>query len=202
MTAKSRNPLFTGILLAALMLGIPASASVWLYDGGPTSIYGATLGGGYSTLMVAQPFGFIQPVQVDQIGVAVAQGADPNNVGFRVSLTTSLNNPHSNALGTWNIHPVDGPILTYTYVSTTPLRLEANRFYYIVFSPGDKSFFGGVGFSFLGYPGLAIRDTGGEWFETHPFAVRIGGSVVPEPSGTISLMGGCLLMLMYLRRRI
>jgi len=194
----------TAFPLAILLViaGSPAiSIADWLYDGSPISIYGAALGQGQSTDMVAQPIQFSQKVEVTEIGVAIAQGQDPNHVGFRVMLAGDPLNLGPTTLGSWNVRPVEGPILAFAYFPVTPMALQANCFYYVVFAPGDSEFLGAVAFAYQGYAGLATKDDGQSWFQANPFGVRIGGAVVPEPGGVPILASGCLLLFTSLRRR-
>jgi len=194
----------TAFPLAILLMlaGSPAvSTADWLYDGTPLSIRGAAIGYGLDTDMVAQPISFPRPVEVTEIGVAIAQGQDPNQVGFRITLAEDPWNLSTTTLASWNVRPVQGPILAFAYFPITPMALQASRFYYIVFAPGDSEFLGGVANAYRGYPGLATNDDGQSWFQTDPFGVRIGGSVVPEPAGVPIFASGCLLLCTSLRIR-
>lgn len=163
----------------------------WLYDGTPLSIRGTAMGSGLQTDMAAQRLAFEQPVEINRIGVAVAQGLDPNGVGMRVSLVSNLYEPDETLLGAWQVHPVDGPIFAFAYFDTEPIRLDGLRWYYLIIAPGDEEFLGGIAYAYSGYPGLATKDDGATWFDTSAHGVRIGGTVIPEPMGALSL-AGCL----------
>jgi hypothetical protein len=187
---------------AVCLLGlcIPSQAA-WLYDGSPIYNYGPAIGKDRTTDMVAQPFGFTRPVHVERIGVAIAGGPDPNNAGFRLTLSESLQDFGSTSLGSWSIYPVDGTNLAFSYLDIAPVALEPNRFYYLVVAPGDPEFVGGIAYASWGYRAFATNDDGGRWFEISPLGVRIGGTVVPEPSGLLALGTGILSLAGLIRRR-
>ena len=173
-----------------------------MYDAGPVGIYGTAFSTTGSSLAVSQPVKFDAPVLMSEIGVGVAMSSDPNGRGFRVTLAGDYHDPAGTALGAWNIEPCDGTSLAYCHVITAPIRMEANRFYYVVFERGDSEFVGGVAWAGRGYTGYGLKNNGLGWFETYQaYAVRIGGYVVPEPGGLVTLAGMSLGVLLRQKGR-
>lgn len=178
--------------LSVLALGLQGSAAQWLYDGAPISNYGVAMGAGCTTDMAAQPLGFNVPVEVTTVGVAIAGGPDPSGNGFKITLTDDLYQ-HTPPLGTWNAQPINGCLFEFVYLSITPTVLEAMHVYYLIIQPGSEQLMGGIAFGSHGYVGRATNDNGLTWYDTRfPLGIRLGGSVVPEPSGFLTIVSGLL----------
>ncbi|GEM_PF-5395003 len=180
------------ILTAALLAvtaGGPACAD-WLYDGYPIYNRGIAIGKDRPTEMVAQPFSLPWDCRIDRLCAAVARGADPNQAGIRVMLALDPRDVAKTTLASWRIFPVSGPTLASVYWDIKPLRIDAGRTYYLVFAPGDSEFMGTVAYASRGNPALATNDGGTNWFDIAQLGVRIGGTVVPEPSGLLMLAAG------------
>jgi len=182
------------IVLSVLALGARGSAGQWLYESAPIWNYGVGMGAGCKTDMAAQPLGFNVPVEITLIGVAIAGGPDPSGNGFRITLTDDLYQ-HTPPLGTWNAQPVNGPLFEFVYFSITPTILEAMHVYYLIISPDSEEFMGGIAFGSHGYVAKATNDNGVTWYDIRlPLGVRLGGSVVPEPSGFLTIIAGLLTL--------
>lgn len=178
-------------VITVLIFCAAASASgSWLYDGSPVYNVGVAIGKDRTSQMVAQPFEFSQPAEIDLIGVAIAGGPDPNHVGFTAMLAEDPWDLSASTLRTWQVYPVAGTTLAFAYFSVEPIFLQADRSYYLVMAPGDSEFMGAVAYAHRGNPALATNDNGQSWFQISPLGVRIGGTVVPEPSGIVALMCG------------
>jgi len=178
------------ILMAAR---IPVCAD-WLYDGYPIYNQGIAIGKGGPTEMVAQPFSLTMPAWIDQFGVAIASGPDPNHVGFRVMLAEDPRDLGKTTLASWQVFPIYGPTLMFAYWSVKPMLLEAGRTYYVVLTPGDSEFMGAVAYATRGNIALSTNDNGVNWFEVAHLGVRVGGTPVPEPSGMAVLGVGCWVL--------
>lgn len=182
------------MVLSVLALGLQGSAAGWLYDGAPIWSYGVGMGAGCTTDMAAQPLGFNVPVEITAIGLAIAGGPDPSGNGFRITLTDDLYQ-HTPPLGMWNARPINGPLFEFVYLSITPTILEAMHVYYLIISPDSEQFMGGIAFGSHGYIGKATNDNGLTWYDIRlPLGVRLGGSVVPEPSGVLTMIAGLLML--------
>jgi len=185
---------FVGCALAILITA-PAFGD-WLYDGYPIYNLGIAIGKGRPTEMVAQPFSLpgSGPGEIDQLGVAIARGADPNNVGFQVTLATDYRDLAKTTLASWQVLPTYGPTLMFVYWSIKPIPLDAGQTYYLVLAPGDSEFMGAVAYATRGNLALATNDDGATWHDIAQLGVRVGGTMVPEPSAFMVLGVGCLVL--------
>jgi hypothetical protein len=179
-------------LLAICAVG-PASAD-WLYDGYPIYNLGVGVGKGRPTEMVAQPFSVPRAGEIEQLGVAIARGADPNNVGFRVTLAEDYLDLGKTTLASWQVLPIYGPTLMFVYWSIKPIPLDAGQTYYLVLAPGDSEFMGAVAYATHGNLALATNDDGATWQDIGQLGVRVGGTMVTEPSAFMVLGVGCWVL--------
>lgn len=173
----------------------------WLYDGYPIYNLGIGIGAGMVTDFVAQPFSVPRASEIDQVGVAIAGGLDPNGAGMRVTLARDYREIEKTALASWRVDPVYGPALMFAYWTIKPISLEAGTTYYLAIEPGDSEFMGAVAYAYRGNVALATGDGGANWHEIPQLGVRVGGTMVPEPSGLIALAGGLLILARRLRFR-
>lgn len=162
----------------------------WLYDGYPIYNLGLAMGKGRPTEMAAQPFGVPRRSRIDQIGVALAVGMDPNQAGFRVMLAKDPYDLEKTTVATWQMFAVGGPTLTFAYLTVKPVWIDAGSTYHIVVAPGDSEVMGAVAYAYHGSPALATNDDGANWFDVAQLGVRVGGTMVPEPSALAVLAGG------------
>lgn len=188
-----------GYLALMILAGVPAAAD-WLYDGCPIYNLGIAIGAGRPTQMVAQPFSLQRSAEINQLGVAIARGEDPNDAGFHVMLALDPRDLGKTTLASWQVHPVHGPTLMFAYWTTKPLHLDAGRTYYLVLAPGDSEFMGAVAYAARGNVAIATNNNGVSWFDIPQLGVRVGGTMVPEPSALLVLGAGCSA-LWSLRRR-
>ncbi len=176
--------------ILALIVAAPALGD-WLYDGYPIYNVGIAIGKGRPTEMVAQPFSLPRAGEIDQIGVAIARAQDPNNVGFRVTLAQDYRDLAKTTLASWNVLPIYGPTLMFAYFTVKPIPIDAGT-YYLVLAPGDSEFSGAVAYASRGNLALKTNDDGATWQDIPQLGVRVGGTMVPEPSGLLALAGGVL----------
>lgn len=182
-------------LVCALAILITAPAvGDWLYDGYPIYNRGIAIGKGRPTEMVAQPFSLPRSGEIDQLGVAIARGGDPNNVGFRVTLARDYRDLDKTTLASWNVLPIYGPTLMFVYWTIKPIPLDAGQTYYLVIAPGDSEFMGAVAYATRGNTALATNDDGATWQDIGQLGVRVGGTMVPEPSAFVVLGVGCWVL--------
>ncbi|MBP6964852.1 MAG: PEP-CTERM sorting domain-containing protein [Armatimonadetes bacterium] len=172
----------------------------WLYDGYPIYNLGIGIGKGMVTDVVAQPFSVPRAAVIEQIGAAVASGMDPNGAGMRVTLARDYREIEKTALASWRVDPIYGPALMFAYWTVKPIALEARTTYYLAIAPGDSEFMGAAAYAYRGNTALASGDDGRTWHEIAQLGVRVGGTMVPEPSAFVVLGVGCLVL--GLRRRI
>lgn len=178
--------------ILALMIAGPAFGG-WLYDGYPIYNVGIAIGKGRPTEMVAQPFSLPRAGQIDEIGVAVAVAQDPNNAGFRVTLAQDYRDLAKTTLASWQIHPIYGPTLMFAYLTIKPIPIDAGT-YYLVLAPGDSEFSGAVAYATRGNTALKTNDDGATWQDIAQLGVRVGGTMVPEPSAFMVLGVGCSVL--------
>lgn len=183
------------LLLTLLALCTVGSArAAWLYDGYPIYNLGPAIGKGRTTDMVAQPFSVPRQCRMDQIGVALASGMDPHHAGFRVILATDPYDLGKTTIAEWRLFAVSGPTLAFAYQAVKPVLLQAGSTYHIVVAPGDSEVTGAVAYAYQGNPALATNDDGANWFDVAQLGVRVGGTVVPEPSSLAVLGVGCWVL--------
>ncbi len=192
---------FSRLVLTFLAFCTVGSArAAWLYDGYPIYNLGPAIGNGRPTDMVAQPFSFPRQCRMDRIGVALASGLDPNGAGFRVMLAMDPWDLGKTTIAEWRLFAVNGPTLAFAYLNVKPVTLIAGSTYHIVVAPGDSEVTGAVAYAYQGNPALATNDDGANWFDVAQLGVRVGGTVVPEPSALVVLGVGCSV-LVYRRRK-
>lgn len=187
-----------------VILAIPCiSADPWLYDAGLPRRWGVVIPGGDSPLRGSSPaiwasqsFYFPESVKITRLSAALAKGSDLNNAGYKVTLVTDRFNIAGTTLGSWTVHPL-GPVLQYMDWDIEPVALNPYQIYTLVFSPGDSLVYGSLAYAGRGqYLAQASVNNGASWYDLpYPTAVRIGGTIVPEPQSAAVLAPalGCLL---------
>lgn len=179
-------------ILCILLLnsGFAAAGSDVLYDPGLAGIWGASIRPGTNLEAMVQPFRTRVSGWADRIGIGMGVGADPNYVGFRVTLTDTdlvTKIPGQPIAGSWSMHPASAS-MAYTYIDIEPVFLDTNEVYALLIEPGDDQMFGGVAYTFLGGAGWGTSD---DWATTvrlpYPAAIRVYGTAVPEPGSAFAL---------------
>ncbi|MEN6357673.1 MAG: hypothetical protein ABFD83_11390 [Armatimonadota bacterium] len=185
------------ITLCLLLISVPGWA--WLFDGGSYVGSGPSLNNGSTLFWAAAPFVLNSDSYAGEFGTALSRSS--LNTSFTVYLTPSLVNIAGSALAQWTISPT-GPIMQYYYVQPdSPILLTGGKPYFLVVMPSNADSFGGISYSSYGYYGFLSGDQGATWYkQAMPFAVRVDGTVVPEPGGLSILAIGMGMLLAPLRR--
>jgi len=194
------------LCVAALVALLPAARGDVMFDKGPVGLLGLVLRPNSNASAMVQPFQTRMSGWADRIGIGIASGADPNSVGFKVTLTdTNLVTliPGTPIAGSWNLIPVSGPTLAYAYTDIEPVFLDHNQIYGLVVEPGDEQMYGSVAYAYGG-AGWATSDGWATNFRLpYSTCLRVYGTPVPEPSSLLVLSGaGAALALSARRRRL
>lgn len=199
------NMIRTPFLLTLILLAgfVSAKADI-LYDGGRVGTWGGIVKPETTLEELVQPFWFESDCRLTKIGVGLASGADPNHIGFTVSLvdTYGFTNVPGKPLGNWNILPTSGPTLAYSYIDIDPIQLKTNRVYALLIRPGDDQMYGSVAYTLYGQS--AAWGTHDGWATknmlSYPTCIRLYGDV-PEPS-TASSIAALIICSSAIRRRV
>lgn len=183
-----------------LAVAVPSVFGDTFVDSGAAGIWGVVVRPDSNVEAVVQPFSPWISGYADRIGIAVGSGADPNHVGFKVTIseisseTSFLKSqlPGEPITGNWTLMPVQGAALVYSYINIDPVYLQKGKTYGLIVEPGDSEMYGSVAFCFGNVPAWGISD---DWTTVSPLsyrtAIRIYGTRgVPEPSSLIALFSG------------
>ncbi len=174
------------IVVCVVLASLPCYA--WLYDGGsPGSGY--SLNNGTTLLWAATLFVIDQDCYADNFGTALSRMNE--NTSFDIYLTSTLQNVVTSAIAHWTVAPT-GPILQYYYFQPdNPIFLTGGNGYALVVMPHSTDSYGAIGTTYSGYLSYLSADQGTTWYkQSLPIAVRVDGTVVPEPCGIIILTIG------------
>jgi len=180
-----------------------ASASLpcraWLFDGGSIGS-GFSLNNGTNIIWAAALFVVPSDSYATSFGTALSRMTA--DTSFDVYLTDSLQNIAGSAIAHWSIAPT-GPILQYYYVQpANPIFLTGGKAYALAVMPSNADSYGAVASSNRGYLGYLSSDQGANWYQQIvPFAVRVDGTVVPEPCGFILITTGLAILSRKLKLR-
>ncbi len=193
------------VVVMVLAAGLPAGSSELLYDAGAIGRWGAILRPGSDFEALVQPWQIPATAWIDRIGIAIAKGADPNNAGFKVTMTDTRDVselPGTPVAPSWYIQAPAGASFEYVYVDIQPVYYEYATVFAFVVEPGDAQMYGSVAYTLNVPAGWGTGDGWGSTFRL-PFGIcsRIYGTPVPEPGSAIGLTGAAAFLALSMRRR-
>lgn len=185
------------LVVLAAMCSSPCAA--YLYDCGPAQYAGAIVKLGTTTEAVAEPFGVARSAYATQFGAALGRAYGPAGAGFRVQLTTWVNNQPGAVIETWTVVPTSVSLAYYYWEPTIPIALagvDSGAYYALVFTPDLDGFAGAVSYSNKAgcYFGRAWNSSAGWFTMQFPLCTRVDGYYVPEPSCLGIAAGGLIAL--------
>ncbi len=193
-------------LFCALIVLIVTAPSVscwgdWIWDSGEPHNAGAMLQEGSTLVWAAAPFKVSQDAYATSYGAPAMRAMGPVGSGFTVYLTRDVYDVIGSALAVGTITPTSA-VREYYYVDLdTPVFLEADEFYYLVFAPNGPGFYGGISYCLTGYYAGGSSDYGQSWYTLpYPLCIRVGGYAVPEPA-SLTVLSLVLLGIPMLPRK-